>query len=71
MQIRGRALAFFIDHQPFHKAVKAVGRGGGVWLIFCQQMRKAPAGSGRGFEPAIAPAAVEIESVNVGLIYNG
>ena len=40
-------------------------------FVFCQKMGKAPPAGGRGLKAAIAPTAVEIEPVDMGLVDDG
>ena len=68
MQVGLIAHPFFVDHQTLLETVKAIGLGGWVRRVMGQQMRKAEARGRRRLEPAIAPAAVEIEPVDMGAV---
>jgi hypothetical protein len=66
MQIGRRALAFFVDHVAAAEAVEAEIGIEGMRFVPGDRPGKAPAGGRRRLEAAIAPAAIEIEIVDVG-----
>src|SRR5208337_4422108 len=63
VEVGRRALSLFIDHVAATKAVEAKRRAEPVGFVAGDQMGKAPTGSGRRLEAAVAPAGIEIEPV--------
>ena len=65
MQVGLIAHPFFVDHQALFETVEPVRGGCGMWCVAREQMGKTePTRRGR-LESAIAPAAVEIEPVDM------
>src|SRR3546814_12274240 len=61
LQIGLGARALFIDQLPAREAIEPIACGDRMRLVTGEQMRKAPARRRSRLEPAVAPAAVEIE----------
>src|SRR6056297_4344396 len=68
MQVGLVAHAFFVDQVARDETIKAHLRGGRVRFVLGQQMGITKTAGGCGFEAAIAPATVEIEAFDPGLV---
>lgn len=68
MQIRGGTLPFFVDHIAVAKPIEAKPRVQPVGLISRDRVGKTPAGCRRCFEASVAPARVNIETLDVRLV---
>ena len=68
LQVRLRPGAFFVEQLTGCKTIKAIFRRNRVRFVARDQVCEAPTRSRCRLEPAIAPAAIQIEAVNRGAI---